>query len=131
VNERNDTNDDAVDVETMNRSERGTVEDRARPRETRDVRDEESENEGFLPQDRMDDYREQWDDIQAGFVDEPRTAVKEAHDLVTRIVSELNDTFANERSGLEGAWNRGEDADTEDLRVALTRYRSFFNRLLR
>jgi hypothetical protein len=120
MNERPDVNEGTV--ETKDRTTRGTVE---KPRDTSDT------FEGFLPDDSMDDYREQWTDIQAGFVDDPRTAVKNAHDLVTDIVGELNETLARERLGLENAWNRGEEADTEDLRVALTRYRSFFNRLLR
>jgi hypothetical protein len=38
--------------------------------------------------------------------------------------------FSTERERLEGQWARGEDVSTEDLRVALTRYRSFFDRLL-
>lgn len=85
---------------------------------------------GFLPADRMDDLRERWDDIQAGFVDDPRTAVKSAQQLVGDLVTELTETFSRERGNLEGQWNSGGDADTEALRMALQRYRSFFNRLL-
>jgi len=39
-------------------------------------------------------------------------------------------TFSDERQQLEGQWDRGDDVSIEDLRVALTRYRSFFDRLL-
>lgn len=85
---------------------------------------------GFLPADRMDDLRNRWTDVQASFVDDPRSAVQQAHDLVTRIVNDLTDTFTRERSTLESQWSGGGEADTEDLRVALQRYRSFFNRLL-
>ena len=92
-----------------------------------DVRDEEG---GFLPDDRMDALRTQWDDVQAGFVDDPQTAVQRAHKLVTELVNELTDTFTRERSTLESQWSGGGQADTEALRVALQRYRSFFNRLL-
>jgi hypothetical protein len=42
----------------------------------------------------------------------------------------LAEGFANERSGLEKQWDRGDNVSTEDLRVALQRYRSFFGRLL-
>jgi hypothetical protein len=31
---------------------------------------------------------------------------------------------------LEKQWDRGDNVSTEDLRVALQRYRSFFDRLL-
>jgi hypothetical protein len=74
--------------------------------------------------------RARWTDIQAGFVDEPRRAVESADALVADIMKRLSDTFARERSNLEQQWNRGENASTEDLRVALQRYRSFFDRLL-
>ena len=95
---------------------------------TTDVRDD--SDASFLPSDRMDDLRERWDDIQTGFVDDPRTAVKNAQQLVGDLVTELTETFSRERGNLEGQWNSGGDADTEALRIALQRYRSFFNRLL-
>lgn len=85
---------------------------------------------GFLPDDRMDDLRSRWSDVQAGFVDDPQNAVQRAHGLVTDLVNELTDTFTRERSNLEGQWKGGGTADTEALRIALQRYRSFFNRLL-
>ncbi|HET7813679.1 MAG TPA: hypothetical protein VFL13_04845 [Candidatus Baltobacteraceae bacterium] len=85
---------------------------------------------GFLPPEQMDDLRSRWSDVQASFVDDPQSAVQQAHDLVTRIVNDLTNTFTRERSSLESQWSGGGEADTEDLRVALQRYRSFFNRLL-
>jgi hypothetical protein len=42
----------------------------------------------------------------------------------------LAEGFANERSGLEKQWDNGDNVSTENLRVALQRYRSFFDRLL-
>jgi len=96
-------------------------------RETVEPRD----GDTFLPPDRMDEFRRRWDDIQAQFVDDPRSSVQKAHGLVSSLVNELNEVFTRERSGLESQWNRGEEADTENLRVALQRYRAFFNRLLR
>lgn len=39
-------------------------------------------------------------------------------------------TFSNERAKLEGQLNQTDKASTENLRVALRRYRSFFERLL-
>ncbi len=75
-------------------------------------------------------YRDRWADIQASFVDEPRNAVAQADGLVSEIIQQVADTFANERGSLEGQWSRGDDVSTEDLRVALQRYRVFFDRLL-
>ena len=77
-----------------------------------------------------EDYRSRWRDIQAEFVDRPREAVEEADGLVSEVIQQLTDVFAEERRRLEAQWDKGEDAETEDLRVALTRYRSFFERLL-
>ncbi len=74
--------------------------------------------------------RGRWHDLQTGFVDEPRRAVQEADALVADLMQRLADTFAEERSQLERQWDRGDDVSTEDLRVALQRYRSFFDRLL-
>lgn len=85
---------------------------------------------GFLPDDRMASLRDRWNDVQAGFVDDPRSAVQQAHALVTQLVDDLVQTFTRERTSLEQQWSAGGDADTEQLRVALQRYRSFFNRLL-
>jgi len=76
------------------------------------------------------ELRNRWNEIQTGFVDEPRAAVGHADQLVAQTVKRLAEIFANERSSLEGQWDRGDDVSTEDLRVALRRYRSFFNRLL-
>ena len=74
--------------------------------------------------------RTQWDSIQVGFVDEPRKAVEEADGLVAVAMKRLAEQFAEERSRLEEQWDRGGDISTEDLRLALRRYRSFFGRLL-
>jgi len=88
------------------------------------------DDSAFLPNDRMDDLRRRWADLQAEFVDDPRASVQEAHAMVAEIVNELTERFTNERASLESQWNRDEQPDTEDLRVALQRYRDFFNRLL-
>ena len=74
--------------------------------------------------------RDRWDAIQTSFVDEPRQAVEQADSLVATAMKRLAEIFADERAGLEGQWDRGDDVSTEDLRLALQRYRSFFTRLL-
>jgi len=75
-------------------------------------------------------FRTRWEGIQTGFVDEPRTAVEQADALVVEMLKRLTDGFGNERAKLESQWSRGQDVSTEDLRIALKRYRSFFERLL-
>lgn len=75
-------------------------------------------------------YQERWMAIQSAFVDEPRQAVAEADGLVAEIIQRLAETFAREREGLEQQWGRGDEVSTEDLRVAMQRYRAFFDRLL-
>jgi hypothetical protein len=79
---------------------------------------------------RSDDLREQWRTIQTNFVDDPRQAVQEADGLVAEVIKELAESFAKERGGLEQQWGRDNEVSTEDLRIALRRYRSFFHRLL-
>ncbi len=79
----------------------------------------------------MEDFRSQWSKVQTGFVDEPRRTVEDADKLVATVMQKLAEGFANERSGLEKQWDCGDNVSTEDLRVALQRYRSFFDRLLK
>jgi hypothetical protein len=75
-------------------------------------------------------FRTRWNEIQGNFVDEPRSAVQQADALVSEVIEQITQMFANEHSSLEGQWNQGNDVSTEDLRKALQRYRSFFNRLV-
>jgi hypothetical protein len=84
----------------------------------------------LIPQTEAGRFRSRWDDIQRGFVDEPRRAVERADGLVAEAIQQLAKVFADERSKLEGQWSRGDDVSTDDLRLALQRYRSFFERLL-
>ena len=75
-------------------------------------------------------FRSRWQEIQTGFVDEPRRALEQADSLVASAMKRLSEIFSEERHKLEQQWDKGGDLSTEDLRVALQRYRSFFNRLL-
>jgi len=84
----------------------------------------------LIPNDELKEFRSRWDSIQTAFVDEPRRAVEQADSLVASAMKRLAELFAEERAGLEKQWDRGDQISTEDLRVALTRYRSFFHRLL-
>jgi hypothetical protein len=89
-----------------------------------------TERAPLLADDNAQSFRQRWDDLQAGFVDHPREVVEEADDLVSKLMEEISTGFSERRSSLEAQWERGDDVSTEDLRIALTRYRSFFNRLL-
>ena len=84
----------------------------------------------LFAKDESEDLRRRWTDIQAAFVDEPRQSVENADSLVASAIKRLAEMFARERSSLEQQWAQGGDVSTEDLRVALQRYRSFFDRLL-
>ena len=75
-------------------------------------------------------FRARWNAVQTQFVDEPRRSVEQADELVAATMKRLAEIFAGEREKLEREWDRGEDISTEDLRIALQRYRSFFDRLL-
>ncbi len=84
----------------------------------------------LLEGDEMQSMRARWKDIQAEFVDEPRTAVQDADALVAELMQRLAQMFASERDQLESRWAGGDEVSTEDLRDGLRRYRSFFERLL-
>ena len=87
-------------------------------------------NMQLFAQNEADDFRGRWEKIQIGFVDEPRKAVEQADQLVASAIKRLAEVFAAERTKLEGEWDRSDNVSTEDLRLALRRYRSFFDRLL-
>jgi hypothetical protein len=76
------------------------------------------------------DFRERWDDVQIGFVDDPQRAVRKADELVTQVLNSLSDSFAHQRARIEADVGGADQKSTENLRVALRRYRSFFDRLL-
>jgi len=90
----------------------------------------EEDSPPLFEQDALEKFRSSWGAIQTGFVDNPGGAVKQADELVAAVMKRLAEVFADERANLEQAWAKGDDVSTEDLRVALRRYRSFFDRLL-
>jgi hypothetical protein len=101
--------------------------DVARPAEDAGSRPPES-NAPLL--ERGDEWMGRWNDIQIRFVDEPRESIANADALVDEVMKQLAAAFAEERARIEGEWSAGSEPSTEELRVALQRYRSFFNRLL-
>lgn len=89
-----------------------------------------SADQDLFANDELAGLRARWDNVQAGFVDDPKECVQKADGLVSDLVEQLTAGFSHARSRLEEQWARGEEASTEDLRIALKRYREFFERLL-
>jgi hypothetical protein len=104
-----------------------------RPVEDRPIENRQLAEDSSAPlfaTDAADGFRHRWDSIQASFVDDPRHAVEEADALVAETMTRLAETFAQERTRLEEQFEHGTNLSTEDLRMTLRHYRSFFNRLL-
>jgi hypothetical protein len=93
-------------------------------------RPEASTGEMLFAGDDVADLRARWAGVQAAFVDNPKDCVQQADHLVSDVVEQLTHGFAEARSRLEEQWSRGQEASTEDLRLALMHYREFFDRLL-
>jgi hypothetical protein len=98
----------------------------------RDGRDANEQLAPLFERERAEDMRMHWGNIQAGFVDDPRRAVRQADELVAQVMKDLAESFARQREQIEAEATAGGDApaSTENLRIALRRYRSFFERLL-
>jgi|KBSMisStaDraftv2_1062788.scaffolds.fasta_scaffold18572_2 hypothetical protein len=101
-----------------------------RPRYDGSPADAASERAALFEPAVLNDFNTRWSEVQTGFVDEPRSAVQRADALVSDVINRIGDSFSRERAQLEQQWDRGGDVSTEDLRLALQRYRSFFSRLL-
>ena len=126
---RRDRDHMSAQDERDERDNRGAVADDDRSATHTDRRDEPSPAP-LLSSEATGAYRARWDAIQTAFVDEPRRVVEQADSLVAEVMQRLAETFARERASLEHHWDQGGDVSTEDLRLALQRYRSFFQRLL-
>ena len=124
------TSDLAERPETNASEEAATEEETGRGDDAAASADEERERGPLLPENEGEGFTKRWQDIQTGFVDEPRESVAKADALVAELMQRLAAGFSEERHRLEAQWDSGDDVSTEDLRVALTRYRSFFDRLL-
>lgn len=75
-------------------------------------------------------FRQRWSEVQIGFVDDPQRAVQRADELVSQVMNSLSDSFARQRASIDAGVGDADQKSTENLRVALRRYRSFFERLL-
>lgn len=84
----------------------------------------------LLSHEESEKFHMRWNEIQGKFVDEPRSAVQQADALVSEVIGQINRLLDAEHSSLESQWDKSTDASTEDLRMAIQRYRAFFNRLV-
>ncbi|BDX35120.1 hypothetical protein TUM20985_56670 [Mycobacterium antarcticum] len=121
---RDDFGDGRADPDASHTAQHADMPDAARS-ETDSTRDG-----SLFADDELAGLRARWDTVQAGFVDDPRDCVQKADGLVADVVTQLTSGFTDARSRLEQQWSRGEEASTEDLRLALKRYRGFLDRLL-
>ncbi|MDX6537192.1 MAG: hypothetical protein QOD37_1533 [Gaiellales bacterium] len=125
--------DDPTSVSETGQSPDGLTAEAAasqRPTEAREAPSAQERRSALLEESDSQHFRGRWSDVQTHFVDGPREAVQDADALVAELMQHLATTFAEERASLERQWTEGQDVSTEDLRVALKRYRSFFDRLL-
>lgn len=90
---------------------------------------EEARQDLWLNGAEMDDLQSNWNSIQIGFVDEPRTSVEQAKALVAEATGRITRALTEKQTALDRAWMDRQDVSTEDLRVALQQYRLFFNHL--
>lgn len=123
-------NDRRISTDDMAKTQPTEIkQDEIRREEQRRLSDR-NEHSSLLPENVGSEFRSEWDRIQVSFVDEPRKAVEQADSLVAQVMQHVARTFSDERKNLEGQWSRGDNVSTEDLRIALQRYRTFFSRLL-
>lgn len=127
---RSDTR--AADTETDPAADSGGGQLGSGPGEPRiqDAAGARTDHEPLFASDQSERFTSRWQEVQTSFVDQPREAVAQADALVADLMQRLAASFSQERERLEAQWDRGDDVSTEELRVALTRYRSFFDRLL-
>ncbi len=118
-----DTTEERISTADLLGSERRTDMSTAQPHAS-------SGHEPLFAASEAESFRNRWHDVQGSFVDEPKTSVQKADELVASVIKRLTEVFAGEREKMEHSWAQGGDPSTEDLRQALRRYRSFFDRLL-
>jgi hypothetical protein len=122
VHDQAATHDGTVQDETAVAAADGTA--RQKPTENVDS------DVALFSAEEVDQFRTEWRGLQSDFVDSPRDAVQHADQLVAQVMQSLATTFADHKKSLEGQWSQGEQVETEELRVALRQYRSFFDKLL-
>jgi hypothetical protein len=109
---------------------RDTVDERPTDDRRQQVRGGDEQLAPLFASDVAGGFRSRWDEVQIGFVDDPKQAVRQADELVAQVMKSLAETFSGERAKFEEQLEQADSASTENMRVALRRYRSFFQRLL-
>jgi len=120
----------AAETRTAQREVDRNVNEPATEKRNAEVITEDEQLAPLFSPDAAKEFRSRWDAIQSSFVDDPKRAVRQGDEFVAQVLKSLTETFSNERSRLEGQLDQSDKASTENLRVALRRYRSFFERLL-
>jgi hypothetical protein len=110
--------------QTIPRQDRASTEAGERPAEREDA------GALLFSEEEITRFRDQWNNLQSSFVDDPRLAVRQADELVAQMLQTLASTFAEHKHTLEQQWQQEREVATEDLRLALRRYRAFFRQLL-
>jgi hypothetical protein len=128
---QNEGSDQGVTNETADYEAQGRAsreewerEEKQQPQNVNEIRT------AMFEKEETDEFRSRWQRIQTEFIDDPRRAAERADELVAQTMNRLAQIFGQERETLEKEWDRGDHVSTEDLRLALQRYRSFFDRLL-
>ena len=120
----------AAEIPTAQREVNRDLKEPVIENQNSDVRSEDKQLAPLFLPDVAKDFRSRWDAVQISFVDDPKQAVRQGDELVAQVMKSLAETFSNERAKLEAQVDQTDKASTENLRVALRRYRSFFERLL-
>jgi len=76
---------------------------------------------------KLSDFRDRWREAQLSFVDDPRQAVEQIRSVVDEAVDLVTGALTRQRDALAD-WQDGQD--TEQLRMVVRRYRMFFDRVL-
>ena len=126
-----------VDESAAEHDARMHTDDTQHRRDMRETQERKDHNTGMQDElaplfnmDSAEKFRTRWLAIQSKFVDDPGESVKEADELVADVIQDIMRNFADRRGTLEHQWSGGGNISTEDLRIALKQYRSFFDRLL-
>lgn len=120
--------DDAVEAPVGRRAARAAAEADASdtPLRPGDVRET---SITFWEEAASEQFRAEWHEIKAQFVDDPVAALTRAHDLLTEAVHELTESMLAERDDLDPLRGTG-TPDTESMRMSMRGYREFLDRIL-
>ena len=99
------------------------------PKHMPTTQSEQQAKERFFSPEQENQFRSRWNEIQIEFVSDPWKSAEDANKLISDMVQTLEKQLSDRRTNLEQGWQQGKPS-TEDLRVAIGHYRSFFDRLL-